>query len=58
MNGPHKASVFRLCTIVTFVVAAALTFSSVFSVWRFTAHDVSNWDMDHTVLWPALTYFD
>ena len=32
--------------------------ASIFSVWRFTAHDMNDWDVDHGTYWNALNYFD
>lgn len=58
MANKQTHAVFKMCTIVTFVVAFCLTVCAVFSVWRFTAHDQSDWVMDHSVLKPAYEYFD
>lgn len=48
VRGTKPGNVFRLCTIVTFLLAFGLTVAAVFSVWRFTAHDASDWNVNHT----------
>jgi len=39
-------------------MAFSLLIASVFSLWRFTAHDNSDWAVDHNELTPAYKYFD
>jgi len=39
-------------------MAFGLTICAIFTCWKFTAHDSSDWNVDHTELKPAYTYYD
>jgi hypothetical protein len=50
VRGTKPADIFRLCSIVTFVLAFGLTVSAVFSVWRFTTADAADYAVNHLEL--------
>jgi hypothetical protein len=50
VRGTKPADIFRLCSIVTFVLAFGLTVSAVFSVWRFTTADAADYAINHLEL--------
>ncbi len=57
-RGVRPSSIFRMCTIVSSVLAFGLTACAVLSVWKYTNHDTNDWNADHKILKPAYEYFD
>jgi hypothetical protein len=44
--------------MVAFVLAIALTATSIGAVWDFATHDKNDWAINHSSLAPAIAYFD
>ena len=53
-TGIRKNTVLKNCTMVAFVLAAALTAVSIGAVWDFATHDKDDWVLNHASLAPAI----